>query len=365
MPSVGARNERRRRMGIKRQERLFLDFYTWGYDAKRWSKETRTKYRNRARHANGWMEEHRGKSLFWCTHKDLLAYLFTINGSARNRNNSRQALVGFFEFAVDIGVRDDNPALGLPRLPEPRYLPKAMSVEDAQGLLRAAKALGKIEYLVVLTFLYTGFRRANIVNLEWKNFSPDMRWCRVMVKSRGGKELEIPVHPLLRKALEGWKARSKEPRWVFPSPRHQGNHMSGQHVYRIVKNVSYFAGFTDVHPHILRHTCGTRMLELTNDLRGTQEFLGHEDPKTTAVYTKVRNERAEKIAGALDFEVGGGAGLTRGEALGAQDPPPTAYPPQDSQQNQGLNPLVNKGFQLLAPLAVYASEILEIPSKIS
>lgn len=293
-----ALDAKRKRVGMKRQEQLFLDFRRWGWDQRGWTRETRDKYLRRVRAANTWLEA-RGTSIFWATAKDLRAYLFTRGSSARNRNNVRQALVGFDDFLVDIGMIETNRAVGLPRLPEPEHIPKAIGLEEAKRIVRASKVYGPMWHACIMTFLYTGFRISNVLELQWKELDPGMDWLHVHIKPRG-KDHRIPVHPELKRSLTTWKALCDDPRWVFPSPRHKGRHMSRKHMYGKVKEIASFAGL-DIHPHILRHTACTWLLRATKNIRSTQQFMGHADPKTTAGYSAVFDDFLESDVAKLDF----------------------------------------------------------------
>lgn len=290
----------RRRVGMRRQEQLFLDFRRWGWDNKGWSRETRDKYYRQARAANGWLEQHRGVSLFWASPKDLRAYLFTKGSSARNRNNVRQALVAFDDFLEDQEIIDFNRAVGLPRLPEPENIPKAITLDEAKRIIRASKVFGPMWHACILTFLYTGFRITNVLELQWKEFDPGMEWVHVRIKPRS-KDHRIPVHEQLQRALVTWRTLTDEPRWVFPSPIHKGRHMSRKHMFLKVKEIAAFANLEGVHPHVLRHTACTWLLESSGNIRSTQKFMGHADPKTTAAYARVFDFRLEADLSKLDF----------------------------------------------------------------
>jgi site-specific recombinase XerD len=118
-------------MALTRRDAIFREFDRWGFNEKGWSPDTRKRYYSRAMAADRWPVRERNQSLVWASPRNLKAYLFATPPTARNRNNIRQALVGFGEYLVAQGFTEVNPALALPRLPEPASIPKAL--EPAQA----------------------------------------------------------------------------------------------------------------------------------------------------------------------------------------------------------------------------------------
>ena len=87
----------------------------------------------------------------------------------------------------------------------------------------------------------------------------------------------------------------------LPSPRHEGRPISETYLRYIVRDAGNLAGIEHLHPHVLRHTFATRLLERGADLRSTQEVLGHSKLDTTAIYTRVRPARVAEAVEKLDF----------------------------------------------------------------
>lgn len=284
-------------MGTRRQDELFRDFGRWGFDVKDWTRGTRRVYLWRVRQANTFLEE-RGTSVFWASLDDLKGFLFSLDG-ARSRNNTRQALVGFGDFLVSSGIRDTNPAKDLPRLRQPKTLPKPLTVEEAKRMLRAAKAMGPESHTIMMLLLYSGLRRHNVAAMEWRNISSDWKWITVVVKGR--RTLQVPIHPILRDKLRAWREMSKDAQWVFPSAKYAGRHMADSTLYKRVRAIAELACLEGMHPHRARHTAATRMLELTGNIMTVKEFLGHESLASTQVYSLVRNPVTEQAVYQFDF----------------------------------------------------------------
>lgn len=302
-------------MPVRARNELFREFEKWGFDEKGWSPRTRETYSRRARNADAWLVDNRGVSLLFASPKDLQAYLFSTPPTARNRNNLRQALVGFGAFAVDRGLAQVNSALGLPRLPEPVSIPKALEGSVAQRIDVAARTLPLMERCLVLTFLYAGLRKSEARLLEWSMFDEGFTFIRFAGKR--GRIREVPIHEVLQPELRLWRSITEEARWVFPSPRRtrQGHPISDTTVRYILNDVGDLAGIR-LHPHLLRHTVATAMLEAGGNLREVQEFLGHSDPKTTSVYTRVRPTRLAEAVGRIRFRVEEETGMTTWDVLG-------------------------------------------------
>jgi integrase/recombinase XerD len=287
----------------RQAERLFLDFVKWGFDERGWAKDTRRNYRLRIRATDLWLRENRSKTLIGANQRVLKDYLFHTTPNPRNRNHIRQALIAFYDFLVDKGYREDNPAGGLPRLPTTRSLPKAITVEEARRALRAARVFGpKVEVLISLLF-YTGMRRGEIRTLEWSSIQDD--WIR-FYSSKSRTEREIPLHPEAGLALAKWRPLCRGAVYVFPS-RDPDKPMSASSLGKLVREVGEMAGVR-LYPHLCRHTCATTLMEKGVELRTLQEWLGHASPQTTAIYTRVRSPMLKEASDVLDYGVSAGRG---------------------------------------------------------
>lgn len=293
---------RGRRVALKRKREIFFQFEKWGWDEKGWSPNTRKAYRQRVVKADAWLTENRSVSILYASQKDLKKYLFSTAPTARNRNNIRQALVGFGEFLVEEGLAEANNALALKRLPEPELLPKALETEIAHRIEVAAKHTGAMEEAMVLILLYGGLRLHELQSLEWRHLEGD--WLKFTgSKGRGGagKPRNVPLKPKVVQAIKRWRGQSQSPRYVFASPKNLERPMSKTWVHKIVREIGETAGLEGLHPHALRHTAATRLLETGADLATVQVFLGHASPQTTARYLKVRPPLLKEAVARLNY----------------------------------------------------------------
>lgn len=285
-----------RRWGLRAREALYVRFQQWGHDVRLWRPSTRANYLSTVKMADSWLSENRSKPLIRAVHKDLVDFLSSLPPDARTRNNRRQGLLGFFDFAVDVGLRQDNPATGLPRHKERRSYPKVLSREEAQTVISVARQMGLQTELLVSFMVFGGLRRGEVRLLEWRYVSDD--WLRFPAK--GGRMREVYLHPELKSALIRWKAQSHDARWIFPSPVKEGQPVSASLIWERVHEIALVTGL-DLHPHTLRHTIATEILERGANIRTLQEFLGHTSLSSTEIYTHVRPVLVKEAVVSADY----------------------------------------------------------------
>ena len=283
---------------MRQKEALFHQFNEWGFDNRGWGIATRKRYVQRIQQAEGWLTKNRQVSVLFATTKDLKAFLFDSTPVARNRNNIRQALVAFYAFCMEEGIRKDNPAVELPRLREPENLPKALSTQQAHRVEVQARHMGPMVEALILVMLYGGLRRTEVQMLQWSNATDG--WLRFVGKR--SKPRAVPIAPRLQNALDRWKAQTYDAEWMWPSPKYEGRPMSSSMIRRIVMEVGDKAGVKDLHPHRLRHSAATRLLEQGADVRTIQEYLGHTSATTTSIYLKVRPARVKRFTDVMNYE---------------------------------------------------------------
>jgi integrase/recombinase XerD len=222
--------------------------------------------------------------------------------SAKSIARTISALKGLHQYLLGehkIGT-DPTQNLELPKIGKP--LPDVLSYEEVEKILSAACAIGHPESglwmrdRALLETLYaTGIRVSEATTLKRADIFPDQQLIRVFGK--GSKERLVPIGT---PALE-WIARysagvrvtlaakKKTGDAVFLNWR--GRPLSRVAVWTIVKEYTRRAGIDkDVHPHTLRHSFATHLLEGGADLRSVQEMLGHADISTTQIYTHVDRE---------------------------------------------------------------------------
>jgi integrase/recombinase XerC len=184
-----------------------------------------------------------------------------------------------------------NPCLGLRAPKEPKPLPKALSPEAAGQLLDApAKTPSDLRDKAMFELAYSsGLRLAELVSLDLAHAEVMLREAEVTVTGKGGKTRSVPVGAKARTAIEAWlQARALLARPEVPAlfVGARGERIAGGVVRARLGQWAIRAGLpVHVHPHVLRHSFATHVLQSSGDLRAVQEMLGHSSISTTQVYT--------------------------------------------------------------------------------
>ena len=208
------------------------------------------------------------------------------------------AVRSFFRHQVLIGARKDNPAvdIGLPR--RARRLPRTLSPGEAERLVEAASGTGPrdLRDRALVELLYgAGLRVSEAVGLERGGVDLEERLVRSIGK--GGKERIVPLGRSAADALRRYLSRGRP----YLDRRHrpelflnaQGGPLTRAGAFLILRRLAEKAGLepSRIHPHLLRHSFATHLLEGGADLRSVQEMLGHADLATTELYTHVTDRR--------------------------------------------------------------------------
>jgi integrase/recombinase XerC len=192
-----------------------------------------------------------------------------------------------------------NPVLGIRAPRAPRPLPKALSVEAAQQLLEVEKQTSPlaIQDAAMFELLYSsGLRVGELVAL---NLNDDPAQGEVTVTGKGSKTRTVPVGAKARAALAHWlfirsKVAAPEERALFVGGR--GKRIAPGQVWRRLKAWTLRRGLPQhVHPHMLRHSFASHLLQSSQDLRAVQELLGHASISTTQVYTHLDFQALAKV----------------------------------------------------------------------
>ncbi|MEX3526491.1 MAG: tyrosine recombinase XerC [Burkholderia sp.] len=189
-----------------------------------------------------------------------------------------------------------------------KTLPKALSVDDANTLMESPfpdTPEGLRDRAILELFYSSGLRLAELVSLDVHYTQADgyrsASWLdREQTEvSVLGKERKVPVGRKALEALDAWLAVRAgwvrgDPHPLFRSVR--GNRMSPGVVRERVKRAALVAGIpTNVHPHVLRHSFATHVLQSSGDLRAVQELLGHASISATQVYTSLDFQHLARI----------------------------------------------------------------------
>lgn len=174
-----------------------------------------------------------------------------------------------------------------------------LSEKEVQELIKAAKKYGKAngerDALMINLMYIHGLRVTELVGLVWDDFN----FKQMRLYPRRAKNGINTPHPITReeeKLLKGYQRRSASGKYLFPSRKNVGVHLSERSARRIVQVAGREAGLgSHVHPHMLRHSCGFHMVNKGIDIRLIQAYLGHSSINSTVLYTAVQSEHFEGI----------------------------------------------------------------------
>jgi len=212
------------------------------------------------------------------------------------------AVRSFFRHLQLIGARDDNPAAALELPRRRRALPKTLSPGEVERLIDAAKGTQprNLRDQALVELLYgAGLRVSEAVGLDKGGVDLEDRFVRVTGK--GGKERVVPIGRHAADAVRRYLSRGRP----YLDRRHRpelflnakGGPLTRAGAFLILRRLAEVAGLepTRVHPHLLRHSFATHLLEGGADLRSVQEMLGHADLSTTELYTHVSDTRRREL----------------------------------------------------------------------
>lgn len=270
---------------------------------KRQSPHTVSGYRRDLCRLALWMSEQNHTRWQALNHHRLRYYVASLSHAGlQGRSIARHlsAIRRFLGYLIREGLLKDNPALDV-RPPRGRKgLPKVMDVDSlGRTLDQKPDDVLEIRDLAMLELLYSsGLRLAELVSLDLdRGLSLASREVRVLGK--GGKERIVPVGRTALGALEEWlsvrgQLAGAGETAVFVSQR--GRRIHARTVQQRLRRWGVQHGAEQgLHPHLMRHSFASHMLESSGDLRAVQELLGHADISTTQVYTHLDFQHLSRV----------------------------------------------------------------------
>lgn len=218
-----------------------------------------------------------------------------------SQGRALSAVRSLFRFACREGYLPANPATQVRAPKQPKKLPSELRPGEIENLLEGAAGDSELRVRdrAILELLYaTGLRVSELVSLNWGDLDLEERCLQVVGK--GQKERIVPfgrqAQQALRFWLEEWEGvrekdqgrRADEPIFLH----HRGGRLSSRSVRRVLDRAAEQAALArGVHPHAIRHSFATHLLENGADLRTIQELLGHSSLSTTQRYTHLELDR--------------------------------------------------------------------------
>ena len=223
--------------------------------------------------------------------------LFSSNNNPRSIQRHLSSAKGFFKFLKKNSIVESSPFELVNAPKTPQHLPDVLSPEDVEQLL-SLKPVDVLEIrdLAIVELMYSsGLRVSETANIDLNDFEEEMSFLRVLGK--GSKTRIVPLGRYAINAIQNWiKEREKyseKSKALFINLK--GSRLSVRSIQLRLKRLALKQGLPPVHPHMLRHSFATHMLESSGDLRTIQELLGHSSLSTTQIYTKLDYQYLVKI----------------------------------------------------------------------
>lgn len=235
--------------------------------------------------------------------------------SARSIARRLSAWRGFFDWLASQGEALANPARGVRAPRAPRRLPKALAPDVAVRFAGATPGDGfeaARDQAMLELFYSSGLRLSELTSLDLRHFDGppaastgwiDLDEAELTVRGKGGRSRTVPIGRAAREALQHWLAERAawcaahpgcDERALFLSGR--GRRLANRTVQARLKRLAIARGVpADVHPHVLRHSFASHLLQSSGDLRAVQELLGHASIATTQVYTSLDFQRLAAV----------------------------------------------------------------------
>jgi len=239
--------------------------------------------------------------------RGFLSSLFRSN-QASTMKKKVSGIRSFYKFLLKRKMTDRNPASGLRSPKVGTSLPRFLTVEQACRVMGSppkedsrADALRARDLALLETLYGTGARVSEIASMDLEHCDFDEALVRLLGK--GGKERIVPLGRISVESIAAYlpqragllaKAKGGDPDAVWLSQN--GRRLSVRQIQNIVRRHGMLgAGRGDLHPHAMRHSCATHLLDAGADLRSIQELLGHSSLSTTQRYTHVSVDRLMEV----------------------------------------------------------------------
>lgn len=233
------------------------------------------------------------------TLRQYVAYRHRQGLSGRSIQRELSALRSFYNYLLQEHLVSLNPAQGISAPKSARKLPKALDVDQISQLLNHAsdEPLEIRDHAMMELFYSSGLRLSELVGLDLQDL--DLAEAVCTVAGKGNKSRILPLGRYARQAIEKWLLQRKQlvedgSRALFIS--RSGRRISQRSVQARLQRCAIKSGLPEhLHPHKLRHSFASHMLESSQDLRAVQELLGHADISTTQIYTHLDFQHLARV----------------------------------------------------------------------
>jgi integrase/recombinase XerC len=236
--------------------------------------------------------------------RGFLAYLLQKN-SKTTTARKLAALNSFFRFLIKEGFTASNPVQAISAPKPEKVIPSFLSVDEIFSLIDQPdheKDLGRRDRAILELMYSCGLRVSEVVSLNLGDL--DLSQGNLRVKGKGDKQRMVPIGTKALEAIQDYltvrsslEAKRKD-QGKYPALflNHRGERLTTRSIGRMISGYARFLTmFRPVHPHAIRHTFATHLLDAGADLRAIQELLGHSSLSTTQKYTHVSIDRLMEV----------------------------------------------------------------------
>jgi integrase/recombinase XerC len=206
---------------------------------------------------------------------------------------------GFFDYLIQRHGFSANPCIGIRPPKSPKTLPQVLSIEQSVRLvdIQDEDELAQRDHAIFELFYSSGLRLAELVGLDVGGV--ELSDATVTVTGKGSKTRIVPIGSHALEAIRHWldlRASIAQPDETAMFVSRRGKRLSSRAVQYRIKYWAIRQGVAgDVHPHMLRHSFASHVLQSSGDLRAVQEMLGHANISTTQVYTHLDFQHLAKV----------------------------------------------------------------------
>ncbi|WP_423831310.1 tyrosine recombinase XerC [Staphylococcus pseudintermedius] len=232
--------------------------------------------------------------------RNYLQTLYDLGLQRTTVSRKISTLRSFYAFWMTQDHEIVNPFVQLVHPKKERYLPTFFYTEEMEALFQTVMQdahKGLRDRVILELFYATGIRVSELVSLKTEDVDLEMCWIKVLGK--GGKERIIPFGEFCRQSIEQYLAEFAPIQNVqhpYLITNLKGQPITERGVRYVLNDiVKRTAGVTSIHPHKLRHTFATHLLNEGADLRTVQSLLGHVNLSTTGRYTHVTNQQLRNV----------------------------------------------------------------------
>ena len=233
---------------------------------------------------------------------DIRAYIASCHRKGLAESSMQRllsSLRGFYKYLIKNDRIGSNPAADVRAPKGVKKLPKVLDVDQVDRLLSGTQAspLEMRDHAMMELMYSSGLRLSELVNLNL--YDVDLRAGQVKILGKGNKTRYLPIGQQAREALNAWlelRASIVVEGETAVFVNHRGSRLSQRAVQKRMREQAQKTALgVHVHPHMLRHSFASHLLESSGDLRSVQELLGHANISTTQVYTQLDFQHLAKV----------------------------------------------------------------------